>query len=137
MGRTGAAQPFVTHSIKLSAQAPLPIATEHVCPAAMRFLVLVIQIAFMNCMAHLRLRGVCGVAIAASASLLAGCGVKPSSSAPAPAAKVSAVAREDELNTVELSPDAEKRLGVTTTLLESRKLPRVRRFGAEIALPPG
>jgi cobalt-zinc-cadmium efflux system membrane fusion protein len=88
-------------------------------------------------MAYPRLRGVCGVAIAASASLLAGCGVKPSSSASAPAAKVSAVAHEDELNTVELSPDAEKRLGVTTALLESRKLPRVRRFGAEIALPPG
>ena len=71
----------------------------------------------MSRTAHL-LRGVCGVAIAATRFAIGGMRGQAQQLGAVPAAKVSAIAHEDELNTVELSPDAEKRLGVTTTLLE-------------------
>jgi cobalt-zinc-cadmium efflux system membrane fusion protein len=70
--------------------------------------------------------------------LASGCG-KPAAttSAATPPAKVDKIAQEEELNTIELSSSAAERLGIKTDKVEDRPLGRVRRFGAEIALPPG
>ena len=57
--------------------------------------------------------------------------------APTPPAKVPTVAQEGKVNTVVLTPEAEKRLGITLAPVEKKQVSRVRSYGGEIALPPG
>jgi membrane fusion protein, heavy metal efflux system len=68
---------------------------------------------------------------------LTGCGKSAAPVAAAPPAKVGTIAHEETLNTVELTPEAEKRLGVETAPTEMRSLPRLRKYGAEITVPQG
>lgn len=91
--------------------------------------------------AGLRLVGVGFVVcrFACLASLLAGCGrTTQATSKPAqPPAKVANVAKEDQLNTIELTPAAEQRLGIKLAAVELKKIRRVRTYGGEVTLPPG
>jgi len=67
--------------------------------------------------------------------LLAAC--KPAA-APPPAAKpASVVAKEGELLTVTLTPEAEQRLGIKIASVELRKVPRTRTLGGDVQVPPG
>jgi hypothetical protein len=70
---------------------------------------------------------------------LAGCGQHPAPAAkPAEApAKVAVTAQEDRLNTIQLTPEAEQRLGIALAAVESRPLQRLRSYGGEVALPTG
>ena len=52
-------------------------------------------------------------------------------------AKVANIAKEDQLNTIQLTPEAETRLGLILSPVELRQVERVRTYGGEIALPPG
>lgn len=54
-----------------------------------------------------------------------------------PAAKVAHVAQEDELNTIQLSPEAEERLGIEVAPVQIRSIERKRTVGGEVSLPPG
>lgn len=54
-----------------------------------------------------------------------------------PPAKVAQVAQEEKLNTIVLTPEAEKRLGILTAAVERRSIRRLRTYGGEIAVPPG
>lgn len=54
-----------------------------------------------------------------------------------PPAKVANVAKEDQLNTVELSEKAAERLGITTAAVEVRSVRRTRTYGGEVTLPTG
>lgn len=57
-----------------------------------------------------------------------------------PAAKHAEVAhpvKETELNSVKLTEDAHRRLGVEVQPVQQRSMPRTRAFGAELALPTG
>jgi cobalt-zinc-cadmium efflux system membrane fusion protein len=56
---------------------------------------------------------------------------------PAPAASVTKVVKEDELNTVTLTAEAETRLGVATAAVEKKNVRRVRVYGAEVIVPIG
>jgi RND family efflux transporter MFP subunit len=71
---------------------------------------------------------------------IAACGCQqqaPAAPKGAPPAKVAAVAKEDQLNTIVLTPEAEQRLGIATASVEVRKLPRLRTYGCEAMLPTG
>ena len=70
--------------------------------------------------------------------LSAGCG-PPAAATPKPAAasNVPNVAKEDQLNTFEISPEAEVRLGIVTTPVEKRATVRMRMYGGEVTLPTG
>lgn len=72
------------------------------------------------------------VAIAA----LAACDKKPAP-VPAKAATVTAPVKEAELTTIRLTPEAEKRLGITTAVVERKPIARTRVVGGEIAPPQG
>jgi len=54
-----------------------------------------------------------------------------------PPAKVAHPSKEADLATLTLTPDAEKRLGIETAIVESRKLGRTRLLGGEVILPAG
>lgn len=54
-----------------------------------------------------------------------------------PPAKVANVAKEEQLNTIQLTAEAEERLGLILSPVELRQVERVRTYGGEIALPPG
>jgi len=54
-----------------------------------------------------------------------------------PPAKVSAVVKEDQLTTVELTEAAEKRLAIETAVIGNKSLKRHRTYGGEIMLPVG
>ncbi len=69
-----------------------------------------------------------------------GCNQKTSGSAKSaatPPAKVPVIAKEDQLNTFELTPEAEQRLGVATVAAEIRPMTRLRMYGGEVVLPTG
>jgi len=72
---------------------------------------------------------------------LVGCQRAASSSAAkataAPPAKVANIAKEDQLNTIELTPKAAERLGITTFAVEMRSVRRTRTYGGEVILPTG
>lgn len=53
------------------------------------------------------------------------------------AAKVAGPVKEDQLNSVELTAEAEKRLGIETAKVKVLKLPRYRTYGGEVTLPVG
>lgn len=55
---------------------------------------------------------------------------------PAPA-KVEKPGKEADLANLTLTAEAEKRLGITTALVERKRLPRARLFGGELILPAG
>ncbi len=59
----------------------------------------------------------------------------PAASKPTPPSKVTV--KEDQLTTVELTEEAEKRLGIQTANVETRDMPRHRTFGGEVSLPTG
>jgi cobalt-zinc-cadmium efflux system membrane fusion protein len=65
---------------------------------------------------------------------------KPSSSTtekPPAAATVSKVVKEDDLNTVTLSEEAEQRLGLKLAAVEKKSVRRVRVYGGEVTIPVG
>jgi membrane fusion protein, heavy metal efflux system len=62
---------------------------------------------------------------------------KSSGEKPAPAATVAKVVKEDDLQTVVLTEEAEKRLGLKTASVQFKDLRRVRVYGGEVAIPPG
>jgi cobalt-zinc-cadmium efflux system membrane fusion protein len=67
-----------------------------------------------------------------------GCGDKGGSAAKASApAKIDNPVKESSLTTVTLTPQAEERLGITTTKSEIRPLARTRRVSGEITAVPG
>ena len=76
---------------------------------------------------------------------LAGClllclGCNMQSAPPAKAVKpatVAQIADEAKLATIELTPQADERLGVRTVALVRKKVPRMRTFGGETQIPPG
>jgi RND family efflux transporter MFP subunit len=67
---------------------------------------------------------------------LGGCG-KGKGATPTPPAKVDKIASEDQLNTLRLTPEAEKRIGLELTPLVREPISRVRNYGGEVMLPPG
>ena len=70
----------------------------------------------------------------------AGCSQKSSAAPtkPATAAKVPAsTPKEDKLNEIELSAQAEERLGIVTTPMEKKPMLRMRTYGGEVVLPTG
>lgn len=56
---------------------------------------------------------------------------------PVPPAKTTHTITETSLNTIELTEDAVRRLGIETQAVVERSLPRFRTYGAEIVLPAG
>src|SRR5262245_41250423 len=52
-------------------------------------------------------------------------------------ATVPKVAKEDQLNTFELTPEAEERLGIVTNEAEIKATTRMRMYGGKVTLPPG
>lgn len=64
----------------------------------------------------------------------------PASSAaikPPSPASVEKVRKENDLNTVTLTEEAEKRIGLTVAVVEKKSVRRVRVYGAEVAIPMG
>ena len=57
--------------------------------------------------------------------------------APVAAAKTTRPVSESDLNTIELTEDAVRRLGLETQAVAERNMPRVRSYGAELMLPAG
>lgn len=62
--------------------------------------------------------------------------IKPVEKPPAPA-NVAKVVKEDELNTITLSEDAEKRIGLSVASIEKKSVRRVRVYGGEVTIPVG
>lgn len=60
-----------------------------------------------------------------------------SSDKPLPPAGVSKVVKEDELNTVTLTEEAEKRIGLAVASVEKKNVRRVRVYGGEVTVPVG
>ncbi|CAN5637259.1 hypothetical protein BH11PLA2_BH11PLA2_44800 [soil metagenome] len=56
---------------------------------------------------------------------------------PAPAANVAKPVKEDDLDTIELSPQAEQRLGLTVGMIRQDSVPRQRLYGGEVVIPAG
>jgi hypothetical protein len=71
-------------------------------------------------------------------ALVAACNRKDAaSSKSAPPAKVETIAQEGKLNTIVLTADAEKRLGIVTAPVVRRAVERRRTLGGEVTLPTG
>jgi RND family efflux transporter MFP subunit len=84
-------------------------------------------------------RGIAWLALVI-ASIAGGCdkaGQGAAKSTATPPAKVAHVAQEDQLNTIQLTPEAEKRLGIELVPAEMRKVDRVKTLGGEVTLPTG
>lgn len=80
------------------------------------------------------LRGACALAAIAFVS----CSQQGATEAPAPPpAVVQHAAKESDLATITLTPEAEKRLGLATAVLGVEPVRRTRVYGGEIAIPPG
>ncbi|MBX7105235.1 MAG: efflux RND transporter periplasmic adaptor subunit [Gemmataceae bacterium] len=64
---------------------------------------------------------------------------RPSTPAAAatPPAKLGKVLKEDEINGLKLTPEAEKRLGIRTGAVEKKPVSRVRTYGGDITIPAG
>lgn len=56
---------------------------------------------------------------------------------PASAAKVNKVVKEEDLNTVTLTAEAEKRIGLGLATVVKKSVPRVRVYGGEVTVPVG
>jgi len=70
-------------------------------------------------------------------ALLVGCQKPPEKAAPVAAAKVVATVPEGKLNTLELTAEAEKRLGIVVAPVTEKKVGRLRTYSGEVVLPPG
>jgi membrane fusion protein, heavy metal efflux system len=81
-------------------------------------------------------RGILPIALAAVLAALAACDKKATPPA-AKAATVTAPVKEAELNSIKLTPESEKRLGITTAAVERKPIARTRVIGGEIAPPSG
>jgi RND family efflux transporter MFP subunit len=69
---------------------------------------------------------------------LAGCGVPvPAAQKSAPPAKVAQPAKEAELATIILTPEAEQRLGIRPVPVERKSVSRVRTLGGDVVVLPG
>lgn len=78
------------------------------------------------------------IASAAVAFTCAGCQKSAAKVAkPDPPAKVAHAAKEGDLNTIELTAEAEQRLGIRTAAVERKVVQRRRTYGGEIVLPTG
>ena len=80
-----------------------------------------------------------GFSLVAVLCLLSGC-LRPmagSKKSGDPPAKVAHVVSEGQLNTIELTPAAVKRLGIETVPVQMRSMPRVRPYGGDVVLPTG
>lgn len=71
--------------------------------------------------------------------VMSGCQQSPpaSSKVAEKPAKTSHPVAETQLNTIELTEDAVRRLGLTTTVVEERTMLRTRPYGADVVLPTG
>ncbi|MDB5384371.1 MAG: macrolide transporter subunit MacA [Planctomycetaceae bacterium] len=71
--------------------------------------------------------------------LFTGCdrGAKPGAAKSAPPSKVATPVKEDQLNTIELTPQAEQRLGIQFAAVEKKPVRQIRTYGGEVALPTG
>ncbi len=56
---------------------------------------------------------------------------------PAPPASVAKVLKEDEINVVKLTPEAEQRLGIETAVVARRSIQQSRTYGGEVMVPFG
>ncbi|MCI0390885.1 MAG: efflux RND transporter periplasmic adaptor subunit [Acidobacteria bacterium] len=56
---------------------------------------------------------------------------------PPPPATVENAKKESDLTTIKLTPEAEKRLGISTTVIESRDVPRTLDLSGEVVIPQG
>ena len=76
---------------------------------------------------------------ALAATALAGCGEKSKATPPAKEspATVSKPAKEDDLGTVVLKPQAEERLGLKTVKAETKPVSRSRTYAGDVVVPPG
>src|SRR5262249_8139507 len=84
----------------------------------------------------IRRRVALGVALLLASSLATGCGRQGEAAGKrGPPAKVAHPVKEGDLNTVVLTPEAEKRLGVETAPAEQRSVRRMQSYGGEITLP--
>jgi membrane fusion protein, heavy metal efflux system len=63
--------------------------------------------------------------------------VTPKAEKPPGPATVAKVVKEDDLNTVVLTEEAEKRIGLTVAAVESKAVRRVRVYGGEVTVPAG
>lgn len=63
----------------------------------------------------------------------------PAADAPKAAspAKVGTLVKETDLNTITLTPQAEKRLGIVTVAVERKSVPRTRSFGGDVTVRAG
>ncbi|HET6881297.1 MAG TPA: efflux RND transporter periplasmic adaptor subunit [Pirellulales bacterium] len=66
-----------------------------------------------------------------------GCHKAPAKAGHTEPAKVAHPAKEGELNTIELTPEAEQRLGIETVAVERKVVRRRRTYGGEVVLPTG
>ncbi|HWB09336.1 MAG TPA: efflux RND transporter periplasmic adaptor subunit [Pirellulales bacterium] len=67
-----------------------------------------------------------------------GCQKKNAATAKPPEpAHVSQTVKESDLNTIDLTPEAEQRLGIETAAVERRAIRRRRMYGGEVVLPTG
>ena len=86
---------------------------------------------------------ICGMARAVCCAFLTfsvGCQKAPgeaAKAAPVLPAKTTHPVSEATLNTIELTDDAVRRLGIETQPIEERSMPRFRTYGAEVVLPAG
>lgn len=81
---------------------------------------------------------ICMAALLAALCTLACNAPKPSGGAKAPApAKVKLHTDESNLATVTLTPEAEHRLGIALGSVERKTVPRTRKFGGDVMIPPG
>jgi membrane fusion protein, heavy metal efflux system len=58
-------------------------------------------------------------------------------SKPAPAANVAKQVKEEDLNTITLTEDAENRIGLAVSAVEKKSVRRVRIYGGEVTVPAG
>lgn len=70
-------------------------------------------------------------------TLAAGCQKPVAKAAKVEPAKVAHPAKEGDLNTIELTPEAEERLGINTVAVERKAVHRRRTYGGEVVLPTG
>lgn len=68
--------------------------------------------------------------------LLAACGGAPADKPPVPATIANPV-HESDLTSITLTPEAERRIGIVTTVVERRRVPRTRSVGGELIVRPG
>lgn len=77
-----------------------------------------------------------GLMLIIASGLISGCSRQAAGSPkPTPPATVAHPIKENELNTVVLTSEAESRLGLSTAEVERRSVPRFRSYGGEVVLP--